>query len=133
MDLRWVQFIILLDEWHKAHRHTNMAQSQLLCILEALLPESHRMTTSFYQSRKFLRSSLRTQLDFNECKTVDICRNPKCDHLYMTYPGKADDACPREDCRTPRFECATGSADTRDPALCLHCYWDRSVHRCQLD
>jgi hypothetical protein len=80
-------------------------------ILEALLPDRHRMVPSFYLLRRFLRSSLHDVVDQKDSTILHMCREPHCGHLYPApdqQPPQPDDQCPS--CGTTRFECV--------PALC---------------
>jgi hypothetical protein len=98
-----LQFALLLTQWTRENQHSNKSLSQLLSILEALLPDSHHMPPTFYALRQFMRLSLKTGLDASCNKVVDICRNHHCCNLFPG-PGTPDEVCPK--CGTARYEYA---------------------------
>lgn len=104
-----MQAVHLVSNYTKKNVHSNEALMDLLYMLEAFLPDEHHMPPTHYHHRKFLRKPLSKGLDQTELVTAQLCRNPKCDHLYDTYPGGIDDTCPRADCKTARFKCGPHS------------------------
>jgi hypothetical protein len=97
-----LQFALLLTQWTRENQNSNKSVSELLILLEALLPDSHQLPPTFYALRQFLRLSLKTGLDEKSNKIVDICRNHHCCHLFPEQ-GRPDDLCPK--CQTARYQC----------------------------
>lgn len=104
-DLRApLQAVRLLSEYKRKHVHSNESLGDLLYVLEALLPDEHHMPPTLYHFRKHIRKPLHSQLDANYLTTAHMCSDPACDHIYTTYPGTAQDACPRPHCGRARFK-----------------------------
>lgn len=92
-------------EFKKRHLITDSGMQDLLCILEAFLPDKHTLAPTYYRLQKWVRKPVAEDLDQRTLFTAHMCRNHDCDHRYSRYPGRLEDKCPL--CSWRRFRYAS--------------------------
>lgn len=93
-----MQVIRLLGEYKERHRVTLPAFTDLLTLLQAVLPANNALPKSVYMFRKATRAVLTETLGGSGFKRLHMCSDMQCTHLYDNDAR----VCPL--CAEPRYE-----------------------------
>jgi hypothetical protein len=94
-----MQVVHLLTVYKEKHRVTRSAFTELLDLLQAVLPPNTLLPRSFYSYRMGSRAVLTETLGGPGFQRLHMCSNAQCTHLYDC---KDDRECPK--CKSPRFK-----------------------------
>jgi hypothetical protein len=102
-----MQVVHLLTVYKEKHRVTRLAFTELLDLLQAVLPPNTLLPRSFYSYRRGSRAVLTEALGGPGFQRLHMCSNAHCTHLYDC---KDDRECPK--CKSPRFKQLQNGSET---------------------